>query len=941
MIRYFLLILFFFSQVTFGQLYFFGRNKVQYNKFDWKILKTEHFNIYYYGETQEIAEIGANYAEDMFSELKIKLNQIITRKIPLIFYNTHLHFQETNTTPGFIPEGVGGFFEFLKGRVVIPYMGSLGDFKHVIRHELVHVFMSSKLYTELHDHRISTDVSPPLWFTEGLAEYLSTKPDAQAEMVMRDAVISGYFYNLENIYQIYGTFLMYKEGQNFLEFIEKKYGKEIVPLLLDNFWMYSKFSQVIEYTLGKPIEEIDSEWEFYLKKKYYPLMESHSPIGNATRQLTDFGYNFSPVYYKTKDSTEYIYFVANRDGYSSLYRIGLKKEKDYEDKPKPEMILRGEKSEELESFHLFQSSIDISENGLICFVTKSGATDVIHFFSVDQDKIIKDFQRENLISLSSPKFSEDGNKVVFQAVDVKGFSDIYLYDIPSDSLTRLTNDYYDDQNPAFGLNDNQIIFSSDRTAGKYQKKYNIFSYDLNTHRINYITYLNANCFSSRLAPDKKFLLFSSDLDGVRNIYKINIENDSFGNQVKKVTSFITSAFDPDFINDSTIIFSGFEKFLFNLYKVDINSETDTLSNAVITMEMDSSAGKWAASRYITPSQKEKLNYEREYTLDYAAGQVSTAYDPIYGTRGGAVFVLSDLFGDDNYFLYLYNTAEVQSEILKSFNVSIEKFDLSKRTNYGFGVFNFSGRRYDITQSDEYFFERSYGGFFLLSFPLSKFQRIESSVTVANSDKQDIPGIIERKALLVGNSISYVKDNSLWGPTGPLDGTRARLLLGYTGDVKYSNVNYFTFIADYRQYFRLGYTTALAFRSAIFYNQGKEARRYFMGGSWDLRGWPRFAIRGEKMWISSVELRFPLIDELRVKFPLFGLSFFGIRGAAYFDAGNAWDTKYTSTLGSVGAGLRFNLFGILVLRYDIGKKIEDNFHQLQPGLFYQFFFGWDF
>ena len=115
----------------------------------------------------------------------------------------------------------------------------------------------------------------------------------------------------------------------------------------------------------------------------------------------------------------------------------------------------------------------------------------------------------------------------------------------------------------------------------------------------------------------------------------------------------------------------------------------------------------------------------------------------------------------------------------------------------------------------------------------------------------------------------------------------------------------------------------------------------MGGSWDLRGWPRWSIRGEKLWISSMEFRFPLIDQLSIKFPFFGLGFFGIRGAAFFDAGGAWDTKYNSTLGSIGGGLRMNLFGAIVFRYDIGKKIENNFKQFQPKLFYQFFFGWDF
>ena len=107
---------------------------------------------------------------------------------------------------------------------------------------------------------------------------------------------------------------------------------------------------------------------------------------------------------------------------------------------------------------------------MLAFVTKSGATDVIHFLSVKDNKIVKSFRKDYLIYITSPKFSDNGNKIVFNAVDQKGYSDIYTYDILQDSLTRITNDYYDDRDPSFGLNDNQILFSSDRTSGKYQKK---------------------------------------------------------------------------------------------------------------------------------------------------------------------------------------------------------------------------------------------------------------------------------------------------------------------------------------------------------------------------------------------------------------------------------------------------------------------------------------
>ena len=115
----------------------------------------------------------------------------------------------------------------------------------------------------------------------------------------------------------------------------------------------------------------------------------------------------------------------------------------------------------------------------------------------------------------------------------------------------------------------------------------------------------------------------------------------------------------------------------------------------------------------------------------------------------------------------------------------------------------------------------------------------------------------------------------------------------------------------------------------------------MGGSWDLRGFPRFSLRGKKLWLVSNELRFPFLDQLGIRFPFGGVTFVGFRGALFFDAGNAWDDEYTETLGSIGGGVRLNLGGALVLRYDLGKRIEQNFIKLQDGLFHQFFFGYDF
>ncbi len=218
-----LIIFFISSENAKSQFVNFGRNKVQYSDFEWNILQTEHFQIYYYKEARELAEIGANYAEESYTVLQQKFNHSLGDTVPIIFYSSPLHFKQTNTTPGFIPDGVGGFFEFIKGRVVIPFEGSLFQFKHVIRHELTHVFMTSKISNLMRLHRKSTESFPPLWFTEGLAEVFSAKWDTQAEMVLKDAVLNGYIAGLDNWERFYGTYFMYKLGQNVLEYISEKY----------------------------------------------------------------------------------------------------------------------------------------------------------------------------------------------------------------------------------------------------------------------------------------------------------------------------------------------------------------------------------------------------------------------------------------------------------------------------------------------------------------------------------------------------------------------------------------------------------------------------------------------------------------------------------------------------------------------------------------------
>ncbi len=896
--------------------FYFGKNKIQYSAFDWKVLSTKHFRVYFYDQEKQIAEIAAAAAEDSYDFLADKFNHDVPRKIPLIIYSAPTFFAQTNVTPSLLPENVAGFTEFYKGRMVVPFNGSVGDFRRVVRHELVHSFMYDKILANISEHRKMNYYGPPLWFTEGLAELWSSEWSAEAEMILADMVLSGNIKEIDELEDLSGTFFMYKYGESFCHFLVEHYGEDKIEMLFEDWWKAKGFTSLFKMTVGKSLEDVSKEWVYDLKKRMFPKLEKSDLPTRVTKPLAEKEFAVKPVALPItyRGADDWIVYKANKLGYSGIYMRSpsLKEEVT---------LLKGERSSAFESLHLLQTRISASPEGRIVFVSKRYERDVLYVYDVTSGEICATYGFPQLYQLSSPSWSADGNTIVFSGATGDGIYDIYAYSLIDKTLRRLTNDIYLDAEPVI-VPDGSVVFSSDRGSFGYEGYMNLFRLALPDSTITPLTYGRFNDRSPQYVGVN--LLFSSDRSGASNVYLIDVSG-----RVFQLTDFATGAFDPVVSRDK-LVFSAYEDFGFGIFMQPYDSTTYQLIAATpLTFST------WNPEHLSGKLEEGVIAYKNEFSIDIA--QSAIAYDAVYGSMGGFQTVFSDMLGNQLYYLLISNSATTKDDLLKSFSVGVTYINKTRRLNYGIGAFHLYDEHYDDFEG--YISERQTGAEGLVSYPLSKFTRVETSAFVRHSFKKQEQLNRQRHAILSTNYISLVHDNSLWDVSGPIDGIRLNATMGLTTDFYSAGIfNRLAFV-DLRNYLRIRKYSAFATRAFGFMSAGQEPQRIYLGGSWSLRGYDRKAFYARKVVLLSNELRFPLIDNIFVGFPFGRIGFQAIRGALFFDAGSGWNTKFDRLYGAMGAGARVSLGYIAVLRFDLVKKTD--FRKLGRGLAFDFFFGWNF
>ena len=907
--------------------YYFGKNKVQYTGFDWQVMTTDHFRLYFYTQEASLAEIAARSAEESYRLLASHFNHEIFSKIPLIIYSNPNHFVQTNITPTLLPENVAGFTEFIKGRVVVPFNGSYHEFDRVIRHELVHVFTISKISRMGREYGKGADAFPPLWFVEGLAEYWSTEWDSESDLIVRDMVINGTLPSIDDFWTVYGTYYMYKLGESICRFIEDYYGQGSLTRLFDNWHTAGNFEDIVAFTLGDNMKELSAHWAYYLKKAYFPQIATNDLPDQKAVRLTERQFAVRPVPVTLAGESgreeQWVIYKANKAGYSAIYMIPAAKNDS-----RSVTLVKGELSAKFESLHLMTSGVDQFAGRLLAFSSKSNERDVLYIYDLTRRRIIARHEFKELVAISSPRFSPDGSRLVFTGHRMSGYADLYLFDLESGRLTQLTNDVYYDIDPSFGYDGRTVIFSSDRGEGGQDGYLSLFRLTLDQGGLEQLTTGRYHDRGAMESADGARMIFASDR-GDADAFNIFVRDRD--GRLSQVTHYITGAFDPRFGSDSNeVYFSAYLNRGFSIFRTTLGLPAPLTADSTPV-----AIGRWLPGRIDAATGTAAIKYRTAYSLDIA--QSTVAYEGVYGTIGGVQGALSDVLGNNSFIFLIANTARQKDDFLSSFNLAVTYMRRTSRFNWGIGAFHLYDEYYN--DFDGYYFERLAGGVLHGSYPISKFNRIETSLFVRYSDKDISGGFNRRQALLATPLLSIVSDNTLWESTGPLEGRRLNLTAGFTHDLR-SKRNFSSMVsADLRHYLRLRSLSCLASRFFAFSSSGIEPQRMYFGGSWSFRGFGRRHFYNRNILFNSEEIRFPLIEDFLVDFPFGAFRLRGIRGAIFHDLGTTWDNQWKGWMGSFGASVRIALGYLVVLRFDFSRTHD--FKSISDQTRTDFFFGWNF
>ncbi|HKT58505.1 MAG TPA: BamA/TamA family outer membrane protein [Gemmatimonadales bacterium] len=931
------------SLTTPAQAQYFGHNKVQYENFDFKVLRTAHFDLYYYPEEQAAADIAARMAERWYARLSTLMHHQLSGRQPLILYATQAQFEQTNVVEG-ISEGTGGVTEALRRRIVLPTGGTLGDLDHVIGHELTHAFQYDITGVTGRNGASPAAEAMPLWFIEGMAEYMSLGPVAPlTAMWMRGAIQDTAKDTLPTFKQLDDPrYFPYRYGQALLAYVGGTYGDDRIGELLRASGRTRGVDNAIRGVLSLTPDQLVARWHAAIHAEFDSLQATtQQPDRYGPRLVAVNGqnaglYNLAPSL--SPDGSKMMFF-SDRGLFSvDLYLADARTGKV------ERQITRTAVDPHLESLQFISSAGSWSDDGKrFVFAGIEAGRPNLNIYDVDKRKIERDIRLPKLGEILNPTWSPDGQSIAFSAI-IGGLSDLFVYDLKTGNLQRLTDDAFSDLQPSWSPDGTRLAFVTDRFTTRMQDlaigPYSLAILDRRTGQIVQVPgFDGAKHLNPQWTPDGTGLYFVANPSGIPNIYRVRLAD----GELRQITNLFTGV---SGITETSpaisvaarsgrLAYSVFRTNGYELYAMDtpevlagqpVPPHRATLaaaalppvsreSSTLVALLRDPNTGLPADTTFATAPYRPGLSLTAVGQPSLAAG--TSEFGTYVG--GGLSLFWSDELGNRN----LITGLQVNGGI-KDITGVVAYQNVGHRLNWGAvlqqvpyltgafatGVLDTAGQQL-LAEQTLLQRQTNRDAQLFVAYPFNTARRVEFSVGYSNisfdnelrtqafdpftgdliiDEKVDLPA---GRALNLGTaSAALVYDNSLYGATGPILGQRYRLEATPT----IGSLNMVSALVDYRRYIMPARPFTIAARILHYGRYGSDAQDPRLQPLY--LGWPGL-VRGYSVGSFDVSECHPtaanptgcpafdnllgsrlLIGNLELRFPLLGV--LGL-GSGYYGA----------------------------------------------------------
>ncbi len=502
----------------------FGKNRVQYQKFNWRYYQTENFNTYFSQDGLEIGKYVAQIAEEELPQLEEFVEYGLQRRINIALYNNFDEMQQSNIGLGIDWQTTGGVTKLVNNKMLLYFDANRNNLRRQVRQGIAGVLVQNLLFGddlgEMAANQTLLDL--PKWLTDGYISYAGETWSTELDDKLKSALLSGRY---NNFYQ----FAFEKPllaGHAFWYYFGNKYGVSKTTYLLYLARIYRNLNNGSQKIAKKKFKEVLRDFMTEQSQMYFKDIRGRRIVPKGQLSVTE-----------EIGKKDFIRFNANPTPRSFTYAVVEFKQGKYrvvlnENFTNRKVLLtygvRSREDEVNPNYPIL--AWDNKGTRLAVIYSEEGKLKLFVYDAFNRIKITKQ-ELPQFDQVQDVKYMLDANTLLLSAVK-GGQTDIFVYKIDKQTVEQITNDAYDDLDPSFVAFPNKtgIIFSSNRPAPNAvgsdtsmpSPRFNIFLVDnWNKSEFKQISQLTNVNFGNARFPSQyntSHFTFVSDENGINNRY---------------------------------------------------------------------------------------------------------------------------------------------------------------------------------------------------------------------------------------------------------------------------------------------------------------------------------------------------------------------------------------------------------------------------------------